>query len=68
MEIDLVAKNLVLCELAAGHEGAEWIVAYCVLSAKKSTRKAEFPLFGAAVMSAGHQGYPVILAHTTSSC
>ena len=56
MQIDLFAEFLVFGELAAGDKGAVLRLAYCELSAKKSTRKLVLRGCGVALMMAGHQG------------
>ena len=65
MQIDLFAEFLVFGEFAAGDEGAVLKLAYCELSAKKSTWKLVLRGCGVALIIAGHHGYPVILAQTT---
>jgi hypothetical protein len=56
MQIDLFAEFLVFGEFAAGDKGAVLKLAYCELSAKKSTRKLVLRGCGVALMMAGHQG------------
>lgn len=56
MQIDLASQERILGDLGGRDEGAEWRGKYCVLSAKKSTRKQELRLQGRAVISAGHHG------------
>lgn len=56
MEVDVASQERVLGDLGGRDEGAEWSDTYCVLSAKKSTRKQELRLHGKAVIKAGHHG------------
>lgn len=68
MEIDLASQERILGDLGGRDECAEWRGKYCVLSAKKSTRKQELRLQGRTVIRAGHHGCPVIFAQIIYSC
>lgn len=64
MEICMLPHEVVVGDFVGSEESTTLESEYCELSFKKSTLYAGVRLLGRRVILPGHQGYPMILAHT----